>query len=707
MPPVTPARSGIGEYLGKRGFRRCGASVEVGGSSGGNARISGTETTTIAGSVNSVGSSDVGGNVIVEGREVVMAASSSVNASGATGGGSVQAGGGFQGRDATIRNAESLKIADGASISADATASGRGGAVILWADQDTLFEGDVRARGVAAGGFVEISGKDTLAFIGDVDVTATQGPAGTLLLDPTDVTISAAAASPTNINNVSLSTLLDQGTNVIITSNFGPAVRRATSPSTTASNGIRRMPPPPRGHSPCWRSETSTSTVRSAAPEPRDQRVAGWDGSTGLVSPLSGAAQTNGSGFNMAAVLATMNDGNVGNDAAGLNSGSVFVNSALGAQFVEVGSRFGATNIAAHDLFLTAAAGGADRWAHVGFHDSGYEYDVGRVYFATRNEWWGTNSNAAGGQLLDSSNQPIAFTFGNVRNKNYVADLGGTELVFGAFKGAGYGATGPIEIGLSGRLDMRGMDTQGRNYVQIGHGGTPDGESTRSGGAPTRTTRDGISIDPGDDGRHFFSGSWRTNYLGHAGRTNAPIKVTAAEDIYVSAPRGLDAGFESITTPDTTTGSYAAIGHGGYRQAMSAHGDITVTAHGSVAAGAGLGTPGAGIQLFGGGGTGAYAQIGHNTSGVFNRRTIWDQQNSGTINVTATTGPFARSGSTSFPAREPRPTEHRHDSRSQHAFGDQLGDGSDHAAQSRSDWSRGLGRKRAGDRRVLHRARHG
>jgi filamentous hemagglutinin family protein len=632
-----------------------GASVEVGGSAGGSARISGSETTTIAGAVNAVGATGGGGNVIVEGREVVMAASSSMNASGATAGGSVQAGGGFQGRDATIRNAESLRIADGASIAADATASGRGGAVILWADQDTLFEGDVRARGVSAGGFVEISGKETLAFIGNVDVTATQGRAGTLLLDPTDVTISAAAASPTNINNVSLSTLLDQGTNVIITSNFGPA---GPAGNITVNERVE------------WYQEDAATTpgsltllavgninfnrsVRSAGTGGISV-VAGWDGFTGLVSPLSGAAQTNGSGFNMAAVLATMNDGNVGNDAAGLNSGSVFVNSALGAQFVEVGSRFGATNLAAHDLFLTAATGGADRWAHVGFHDSGYEYNVARTYFGTRNEWWGTNSNAAGGQLLDSSNLPIAFSFGNVRNKNYVADLGGTELVFGAFKGAGYGATGPIEIGLSGRLDMRGMDTQSRNYVQIGHGGTPEGESTRAGTAnppsPSRTTRDGIVIDPGDDGRPFFSGSWRTNYLGHAGRTNAPITVTAAEDIYISAPRGLDAGFETITTPDSSaTGSYAAIGHGGFRQSMSGHGDITVTAHGAVAAGAGLGTAGAGIQLFGGGGSGAYAQIGHHTSGTFNRRTIWDQQNSGTINVTATTGAIRAIGFNQLP----------------------------------------------------------
>lgn len=617
-----------------------GASVRVGGSTGGSVRISGAETTTVGGSVDAVGTSGAGGNVVVEGREVAMAATSSIDASGATGGGSVQAGGGFQGRDATIRNAESLRIADGATLTADATASGKGGVVILWADQDTLFEGDVRARGVSAGGFVEVSGKDSLAFIGDVDVTATQGRAGTLLLDPTDVTVSAAAASPTNINNVSLSTLLDQGTNVIITSNFGSA---GPAGNITVNDRVE------------WYQENGGTTpgtltllavgnvnfnrsVRSAGTGGINV-VAGWDGTTGLVSPLSGSAETDGVGFNMAAVLATMNDGNVGNDAAGLNSGSIFVNAALGAQFVEVGSRFGATNLAAHDLFLTASTSGGDRWAQVGFRDSGYEYNIGRSYSGTRNEWWGTNSDAVGGNLLDSSNNPIPFSFGNVRNKNYVADLGGTELVFGAFKGSGYGATGAIEIGLSGRLDMRGADNQVRNFVQIGHGGPTEGEAIRSTASTTRTTRDGFVVDPGDNDRTFFGATWHTNDRGYSARTNAPITVTAAEDIYLSATRGLEPGFENIALAETGgTASYAAIGHGGYRQPLSAHGDITVTAHGTVAAGAGLGTAGSGIQMYGGSSSGAYAQIGHHTSGNFNRRSFWDQQKSGNVSVTATTG---------------------------------------------------------------------
>jgi filamentous hemagglutinin family protein len=599
-----------------------GASVKVGGSTGGSAAISGTGTTLINGTVDATGSEALGGSIKVEGRNITVGNTASVDASGDTGGGNVQIGGGFQGKDATIRNAESLRVDDGARIAVAAVGNGRGGNVILWSDGDTFFDGEVKANGVTGGGFVEVSGKQGLAFDGEVDLTASNGKAGTLLLDPTDITISAAVASTNNVNNVSLSTLLDQGVNVIITSNFGAA---GPAGSITINDRVE------------WYQENAVTTpgsltllavgdisfnrsVRSAGTGAINV-VAGWDGSTGLINPLSGSAQTDGVAFDMAAVLATMNDGNVGNDGAGLNGGSVFVNSATGSQFVEVGSRYGATNIASHDLFVTASnTVGDDRWAHIGFHDNGYEWELGRTILGiTKNEWWG---NAAS----------------NVRGKNYIADLGGTVLNGGQFKGAGYGATGAIEIGLSGRLDMRAADNRNRNYVQIGHGGTNDAESQRSAGAPTRTTREGFVFDTGDDNRVFFGASWRTNYLGHAARVNAPIKVTAAEDVFVSAARDFEAGFEDLVTPDTGGGDYALIGHGGYRQAASLHGDITVIAHGVTPQGAGRGLAGAGIQLRGNGGSGGFAQIGHGTASNFNRRTIWDQQKSGSVTVTATTG---------------------------------------------------------------------
>ena len=83
-------------------------------------------------------------------------------------------------------------------INADALANGDGGKVILWADGHTAYAGQISAKGGQTGGnggFVEVSGKNTLDFTGRVDTSAPAGRTGTLLLDPSDITISNLANS--------------------------------------------------------------------------------------------------------------------------------------------------------------------------------------------------------------------------------------------------------------------------------------------------------------------------------------------------------------------------------------------------------------------------------------------------------------------------------------------------------------------------------
>jgi filamentous hemagglutinin family protein len=114
-----------------------------------------------------------------------------LNASGVNGGGSVFIGGDFQGKG-VIPNALMTFVSADSTIKADALQSGNGGRVIVWADNATRFFGSISARGGAIsgdGGFVEVSGKQNLVFDGKVDLNAAMGKGGTLLLDPTDVTI--------------------------------------------------------------------------------------------------------------------------------------------------------------------------------------------------------------------------------------------------------------------------------------------------------------------------------------------------------------------------------------------------------------------------------------------------------------------------------------------------------------------------------------
>jgi len=138
-----------------------------------------------------------GGAVSVLGDKVALRNGARIDVSGDTGGGSALVGGDLHGAGG-VKTAAFASVDAGAVINADALASGDGGKVVVWADQHTGFAGAISAKGGAQGGdggFVETSGKATLAFAGTVNTTAAHGATGSLLLDPTDITISNAVSS--------------------------------------------------------------------------------------------------------------------------------------------------------------------------------------------------------------------------------------------------------------------------------------------------------------------------------------------------------------------------------------------------------------------------------------------------------------------------------------------------------------------------------
>ncbi len=150
-----------------------------------------------------VSSSKIGGNVQVFGDKVELSGAK-INASGNNGGGVVLIGGDYQGHG-TAPTAFSTNIDQNSIITADANVHGNGGRVIIWADDTTQFLGKVSVRGGTIsgnGGFVEVSGKNFLDYQGKVDALAPFGKVGTLLLDPTNIEIVAAAnANTSNLND--------------------------------------------------------------------------------------------------------------------------------------------------------------------------------------------------------------------------------------------------------------------------------------------------------------------------------------------------------------------------------------------------------------------------------------------------------------------------------------------------------------------------
>ncbi len=177
-----------------------------------------------------------GGRIVLEGANTQV--SGTLDASGKTGGGTILVGGDYQGKG-TTKTANKTTITKTAKIKANATGeTGKGGKVIVWADDSTKFDGKIEAKGgyiSGDGGFVETSGKINLGVSGDVDASATNGLAGSWLLDPSNVIIvgtggnnipgSGGTINPATddyqISASSIQGALNSGNNVTITTTRG------------------------------------------------------------------------------------------------------------------------------------------------------------------------------------------------------------------------------------------------------------------------------------------------------------------------------------------------------------------------------------------------------------------------------------------------------------------------------------------------------
>jgi len=203
--------------------------------------------------VSGTGAGQTGGNVTVTGHHVGLFGAD-INASGDAGGGTVLIGGDYQGKNPAVANAAATYMSADSTIAADAISNGKGGKVILWSDESTRAYGSITARGGAQGGdggLIETSAHwlDVAGIA--IDASAPNGKAGTWLLDPADITISAAVTAgipvgPTaiyapdtgvntsNLNVTNLRTSLEAGTGTNVT-------------ITTTNTGVAGAPPSGRG----------------------------------------------------------------------------------------------------------------------------------------------------------------------------------------------------------------------------------------------------------------------------------------------------------------------------------------------------------------------------------------------------------------------------------------------------------------------------
>ncbi|UKJ77128.1 filamentous hemagglutinin N-terminal domain-containing protein [Azospirillum brasilense] len=167
------------------------------GSANGKIVLSGGDTgkVTIGGTVDASGRGEgqTGGTVVATGAEIAVKKNARVDASGSKGGGEVAIGS-KTGRSGTW--SDKVTVEAGATLSADAVKSGKGGSVTVLSQKSTKHAGKISARGGAEGGdggFAEVSSHKDITLTGSVDLTAPKGAAGTFLLDPESLRIVSSA----------------------------------------------------------------------------------------------------------------------------------------------------------------------------------------------------------------------------------------------------------------------------------------------------------------------------------------------------------------------------------------------------------------------------------------------------------------------------------------------------------------------------------
>ena len=306
-------------------------------SDGGVVRLTSAKTVINSGEISAKSSATNGGTVHMLGENVGVFDAGSINVNGKTGGGTILLGGDYQGKNANIQNAQKTFISQNAQLSADANETGNGGKVIVWADDTTRYYGSISAKGgavVGNGGFVEVSGKNYLDFNGSVNTSASNGDAGTLLLDPTNITISTGVNSIESSGATTFQETTPTATSILNTTTLQTALASNNVNVTTASAA----------------ASAGTITVANAVTWASANSLTLTANSTIAIN----AAVTTGTAASALILNAT---GNVTQSAAGIigGAGGLIKNGAGTATLSQTNTYTGATNINAGSLTLGAA----------------------------------------------------------------------------------------------------------------------------------------------------------------------------------------------------------------------------------------------------------------------------------------------------------------------------------------------------------------
>ncbi len=489
---------------------------------------------TVGGAVDVSGrqAGETGGTIALLGDKVAVADGARLDSSGALGGGRILIGGNLHGAGPEP-NAQSASVGK-AVITADATAGGQGGTVAVYSTGKTSVAASISAKGVAAGGVVETSGHDlNIEGTARVDTSAAAGPAGLWLLDPVDIDVDPAFAA-----NVVASIA---GTNVSLVASNDINVN---APIVYASaNSLTFL----AGHNLTINADVQNGGAGAIL------AVAGWDG----VTLGSGIFTTPG--------------------AYGNAGGSVLIGGIAAADAVALGSRNGATTVAAWDLTIAARNG----HAQLGYNDP----------YSTSIVTQGSITVALDGQLTLTGGDTVSGSFAQIGHGRF--DVTGS-------------LSGNIAIAAQGPVSLAGGAAFHANAL-IGNGG-PQSVGIASGNVLIASGGDfalgtGSLLSAGGTGDALVVAA-SGNFTNQAGSAALNVSGGGRWLFFLNGPaNNTQAGL--IAAPfynrafDFSTNSFAAVAGAGNRFVYTLAPVVTVTA-GSATKVYGTANPALSVTIAGG-----------------------------------------------------------------------------------------------------------
>ncbi|EHB4542135.1 filamentous hemagglutinin N-terminal domain-containing protein, partial [Escherichia coli] len=533
----------------------------------------------LSGTLQADNASGQGGKVVVQGQNILLDKGSSITATGGLGGGEVYIGGGWQGKDSSIRNADKVVMQDGARIDVSATQQGNGGTAVLWSESFTNFRGQVSAKGGengGNGGQVETSSHGNLQAFGSVSASAKKGKAGNWLLDPLDITIvenaGGNAANETEENGEKIfspgSTTQSQVSNTSINNelNNGTSVTILTNSTTSGSDQ--------KGNITVNADINKTSGTDATLTLKADGNINVNKNITSTAGKLNvnlAAANTSRTGTITLGnnVSITTNGGNITAGAANasnsvtINVTGTTLNTSSGSQAGNItlnGSRVNVTNatITAGNFTLNATANGADL--------NGVTLMAAHDINLTGNSTNGTGLQLNGNTTLNATNGSISLTGNSTNgtglflggNKTLSASNGNINLTGNSQTGVGLylgerNSTNAFTA-TNGSINLNGVSVA-KSAIEIRGNNTLTADNINLTGNSTKS----FGIDA-QDGANTLNA------------TNGSINLTG------NSTNGTGLQLKGTNTLNATNGSISLTGNGNYRRGIDIQGVNTLNA---------------------------------------------------------------------------------------------------------------------------------